>query len=207
MPTYGVAGAEEGSKSTEIISANGENIEGDGQNVKHSSGNDTHKGAEREAGYINAMEGVTGYAIYVGSQGVDCQTSGCKLNTTGEGWLKNYCHFTTYAAANASEITEKFQQILKLIEQKAQAWKTTDPMGSHIDFKSVTQAAGSTSQFKYEDGTLNWDIKNGADPTVRNLGNNVKEFFAELIFCVSFDYRVGSNRYGNIINIECKAFF
>ena len=200
QPTYGVGGWEENSKSTENICLNGNNIEGNGRAVKHTSGSDTHKGAEREAAAIKDMEGVTAYAIYVGSQVVDCDSSSCYLTseTTGADWLSKYCNFITLEASGAGDIVSKFQQILTLIELKAQAWETTDPMGSHVDFQGVTQTSGSvaSSQVKYEDGALNWDIKNGAEPTTRDLGNSVTEYTYTLKYKITLDNLDGSYEAG-----------
>ncbi len=179
-PTYGVNDSGDTSTSTTVIAPNGNNINGNGSDTSCN----THDDAETLAAELKAA-GYGTYAVYVGTQQVDC--TGCSLNKSGANWLAQDCGFTTYSAADSSQLTTIFETILKIIELKAQAWEAEDPMGTMVDFNEFSQTPNPVNEFVYSDGTIDWDIKSGSIPYKTETKDGVTTYYYKLTYQITLD--------------------
>ncbi|MDV4150138.1 Cna B-type domain-containing protein [Clostridium sp. AL.422] len=73
-------------------------------------------------------------------------------------WMSTFAT-RNFLANDASELTEQFEKISKLIALSAQAWNVTDPMGENIIYKEIEEESGNNS-YSFDNNILKWDIKN-----------------------------------------------
>ena len=160
-------------------------VAGDGNYTTHN----THTAAETAAKALTDA-GYSTYAVYIGNEKITCTTEdvtqwndSCDKNlnqgysrrspkgTPVATWLSRDCGFMTFSASNTDDLIKSFEDIVKLIQLKAQAWIVTDPMGDMIDYKGNVQCqklatlAGEPYSYSAESNTLIWNLRE-TEPTV-----------------------------------------
>ena len=99
-------------------------------------------------------------------------------------WMATFAT-RNFLANNASELTEQFEKINKLIALSAQAWKVTDPMGENIIYKEI-EAERANNSYSFDNNTLKWDIKN-SDPVESTTQQGNKKYTYTLKYKVVLD--------------------
>ncbi|MDY2632469.1 MAG: Cna B-type domain-containing protein [Clostridium sp.] len=101
-------------------------------------------------------------------------------------WMSTFAT-RNFLANNASELTEQFEKINKLIALSAQAWKVTDPMGENIIYKGITGFDSENAKsYDSTNNTLTWDLKNSSPvESTTDAGN--KKYTYTLKYKVALD--------------------
>ncbi|MBE6054633.1 MAG: Cna B-type domain-containing protein, partial [Clostridium sartagoforme] len=101
-------------------------------------------------------------------------------------WMSTFAT-RNFLANNASELAEQFEKINKLIALSAQAWKVTDPMGSNIIYKGITEFDNENAKnFNSSNNTLTWDLKNSS-PVESTTAEGNKNYTYTLKYKVVLD--------------------
>ena len=152
-PTFYVKDKEADSQSIDVICEDGNSMGGDGGNTSHN----THTKVETLM-KSDDLKGINKYAVYIGDENIECtEESSCRLDKPTSDWLRSDCGFSTYSVSDLTSLTGIFENIVKSILIKAQAWMVTDPMGTNIQFAGFTyRDSNATNE---DNGTISWDLK------------------------------------------------
>ena len=99
-------------------------------------------------------------------------------------WMGTFAD-RNFLANDASELTEQFEKINKLIALSAQAWKVTDPMGENIIYKEIETERGNNA-YSFNNNILKWDIKN-SNPVESTTEQENKKYTYTLKYRVVLD--------------------
>ncbi|MCL1975418.1 MAG: InlB B-repeat-containing protein [Firmicutes bacterium] len=98
-------------------------------------------------------------------------------------WLRNTIATNptyAYTSQNAEDLNKVFAAIAKRIEQWAQAWIVTDPMGANIDFISnISGEDKASGLLDFQNNTLFWDLRKAK-----------ADSFANDIYTYTYTYRI-----------------
>ena len=184
-PTYGVSGNERNSTSKTVICGNStdNNTIGDGSSTTHT----IHTQVEEQVNRI-IHNGITPYAVFVGSDTINCRERDCSLNTqwgtSCSKWLADI-GFTTFSAKESGDLEEIFENISHLIQIQARAWILTDPMGDNIDFIQFNRATNMEDEFLEENGVVSWYLRK-AEP-VKTVDGNTTTYTYTLSYRIRLD--------------------
>ena len=184
-PTYGVSGNERNSTSKTVICDNStdNNTIGDGSSTTHT----IHTQVEEQVNRI-IHNGITPYAVFVGSDTINCGERDCSLNTqwgtSCSKWLADI-GFTTFSAKESGDLEEIFENISHLIQIQARAWILTDPMGDNIDFIQFNRATNMEDEFLEENGVVSWYLRK-AEP-VKTVDGNTTTYTYTLSYRIRLD--------------------
>ena len=184
-PTYGVSGNERNSTSKTVICDNStdNNTIGDGSSTTHT----IHTQVEEQVNRI-IHNGITPYAVFVGSDTINCGERDCSLNTQWgtrcSKWLADI-GFTTFSAQESGDLEEIFENISHLIQIQARAWILTDPMGDNIDFIQFNRATNMEDEFLEENGVVSWYLRK-AEP-VKTVDGNTTTYTYTLSYRIRLD--------------------
>lgn len=144
-PTYGIG--EDGNRtSTDIICSDGKDMIGDGTKTTHK----IHTQVEKISKSIRNAK-INTYAVQVGKEKIECNGwRDCSLEQSVATWLNKDCGFVTKQVDNVDEISNIFNQIVKMIELQARAWILTDPMGTNIDFVKFNRDDDFEGEFEFK---------------------------------------------------------
>ena len=162
-PTFFVDGNEANSQSIDVICKDGNSMGGDGQNTSHN----THTKVETLM-QSDDLKGINKYAVYIGDEDIECSSWSCSLDKPTSDWLRSDCGFSTYSVGNLTSLTGIFENIVKSILIKAQAWMVTDPMGTNIQFAGFTY--NDSNAANEVNGTISWDLKRDNNFTTDTQG-------------------------------------
>ena len=152
-PTFFVDGNEANSQSIDVICKDGNSMGGDGRNTSHN----THTKVETLM-QSDDLKGINKYAVYIGDEDIECtKIISCRLDKPTSDWLRSDCGFSTYSVKDLTSLTGIFENIVKSILIKAQAWMVTDPMGTNIQFAGFTNCDSNATN--EDNGTISWDLK------------------------------------------------
>lgn len=166
-PTFYVEDKEANSQNEDVICKDGNSMGGDGRITNHN----THTKVETLM-KSDDLKGINKYAVYIGDEDIECTSIlsilSCKLNKPTSDWLRYDCGFSTYSVKDLTSLTGIFENIVKSILIKAQAWMVTDPMGTNIQFAGFTDCDSNATN--EDNGTISWDLKKDNEYTTDTQG-------------------------------------
>ena len=166
-PTFFVDGNEANSQSIDVICKDGNSMGGDGRITNHN----THTKVETLM-KSDDLKGINKYAVYIGDEDIECTSIlsilSCSLDKPTSDWLRSDCGFSTYSVSDLTSLTGIFENIVKSILIKAQAWMVTDPMGTNIQFAGFTDCDSNAAN--EDNGTISWDLKKDNKYTLDTQG-------------------------------------
>lgn len=146
---------------TYYVKANGE-TGGNGGETSHECHSNVEQFMKNELGDISR------YAVYIGEKdysgryaSIYCEGRGrCSLYMEVPDWIRSSCQAVTFAAEEAADLVQAFQQISRLIMLQAQAYILTDPMGANMQLLTDTleDDTGILQESKTKKG-FQWDLK------------------------------------------------
>ena len=137
------------------------------------------------------------YTIAFSTTPVDYYYENGKAKLNPSDWMATFAD-SNFLANNASELTEQFEKISKLIALSSDAWKVTDPMGENVIFKGVIDEGNkNVYSFDNESNTLTWDIKKSTPVESKTDGGNTKYTYT-LKYKIALDTTKENFNYTNV---------
>ncbi|MDU5108082.1 Cna B-type domain-containing protein [Clostridium sp.] len=110
-------------------------------------------------------------------------------------WMEGFAT-RNFSANDVDELTKQFEKINKLIALSAKAWKVTDPMGSNIIYKELTEAKKDNA-YSFANNTLTWDVKNST-PVESTTSEGNKKYTYTLSYNVILDTTNANATYNDV---------